>query len=90
MLAMIIFLLIYVCCPWYIQFLLMILNIFIPDPIPLLDEVIMVVSTYSKISKSIKALLFFERHPILCKLIILVFLVSAVILITFLGKTLFS
>ena len=65
MVAMIIFLLIYVCCPWYIQFSLMILNIFIPDPIPLLDEVIMVVSTYSKISKSIKALLFFKKHPIL-------------------------
>ena len=65
MVAMIIFLLIYVCCPWYIQLLLMILNIFIPDPIPILDEVIMVVSTYIKISKSIKALLFFEKHPIL-------------------------
>ena len=40
---------IYFCCPFPIQLLLMIGNVFIPDPIPFLDEIIMVGGIISKL-----------------------------------------
>lgn len=34
-------LLIYFCCPKYAKFIIFVVNLFVPDPLPGLDEIIM-------------------------------------------------
>lgn len=41
-LAYIVVLIGYFCCPKYLQLIIMIINFFLPDPLPFIDEVIMV------------------------------------------------
>ena len=47
-------LLIYIICPRYIQYVLMVVNFFVPDAVPFLDEIIMFASFYYKVDKANK------------------------------------
>ena len=51
MLVLIISALIYICLPWYIQLAAWIVNLFIPDPVPILDELLMLVPIFTKIKR---------------------------------------
>ncbi len=43
--------LIYICLPWYFQTTVWVVNLFMPDPIPFLDEIIMFVPIAYKIKR---------------------------------------
>ena len=51
MFAMVIAALVYICLPWYIQSAVWLVNLFIPDPVPFLDEIIMFVPIAYKIKR---------------------------------------
>lgn len=61
---MIIAALIYICLPWYFQSAVWLVNLFIPDPIPFLDEVIMFVPIAYKIKKIIDISEFLRKYGI--------------------------
>lgn len=42
-------LLIYICCPLLAKLVILGLNFFIPDPLPAIDEIIMVIGLFSKL-----------------------------------------
>lgn len=44
---------IYICLPWYVQLAVWIINLFIPDPVPILDELLMLVPVLLKIKRII-------------------------------------
>lgn len=44
---------IYICLPWYVQLAVWIINLFIPDPVPVLDELLMLVPVLLKIKRII-------------------------------------
>lgn len=64
MLMMIIAAFIYICLPWYFQSAVWLVNLFIPDPIPFLDEVIMFVPIAYKIKKIIDISEFLRKYGI--------------------------
>lgn len=41
-LAYVIILIVYLFCPKYLQLVMLVVNLFIPDPLPFLDEALMV------------------------------------------------
>lgn len=51
MVVLIIAAFIYICLPWYLQLAAWIINLFIPDPIPVLDELLMLVPALIKIKR---------------------------------------
>ena len=51
MFAMVIAALVYICLPWYIQSAVWLVNLFIPDPVPFLDGIIMFVPIAYKIKR---------------------------------------
>ena len=51
MFAMVIAALVYICLPWYIQSAVWLVNLFIPDPVPFLDGIIMFVRIAYKIRR---------------------------------------
>ena len=61
---MIIAALFYLCLPWYVQSAIWLVNIFISDPIPFLDELIMFVPIAYKIKKIIDISEFLRKYGI--------------------------
>ena len=53
MVALIIIAIIYCCLPWYLEVACFIVNLFFPDPIPLLDELLMFVPIVRKLKRII-------------------------------------
>ncbi len=53
---------IYSCLPWYISLILWFINLFIPDPIPVVDEVVMLAVTIRKFIKFVELYDFLERY----------------------------
>lgn len=51
--------------PLPLQLIFTVVNMFIPDPIPIVDEVLMAVSITKKIVGGISVLDFVERHPVI-------------------------
>lgn len=43
--------LVYICLPWYFQTAVWVVNLFMPDPIPFLDEIIMFVPIAYKVKR---------------------------------------
>lgn len=68
----------YFACPMPIQLILTGLNLFIPDPIPYLDEIIMIGGILSKLYWLDNAVDnigdFLSEHKVLCLVIVLVIL----------------
>ena len=77
--------LLFLFAPLPFQILFMLANIFIPDPIPVIDEALMLASIVKKIIGGFKALGiildFKEKHPILFRIIIVSIGVILVMLI---------
>lgn len=61
---MVIVALVYICLPWYLQTGVWLVNLFIPDPIPFLDEVIMFVPIAYKIKRIIDISEFLRKYGI--------------------------
>lgn len=64
--------LIFLGAPLPFQILFMIINIFIPDPIPIVDEALMAASIIKKLAGVERIIDFSEENPKLFKFIILV------------------
>lgn len=61
---------IYFACPLPLRLLILAINFFIPDPIPIVDEVIMTAGIISKIATLDSIAEFFEEHKILTTIIV--------------------
>lgn len=64
MIGMIIAALIYICMPWYVQSAVWLVNLFIPDPIPFFDELIMFVPIAYKIKRIFDISEFLRKYGI--------------------------
>lgn len=62
--------LLFMACPFLLQLIITIINSVTPDPIPILDEVIMGAGMLSKLSTGGHILEFVGDHPLLTLLII--------------------
>ena len=65
----VILLCVYFACPLPVRLLILAVNFFIPDPIPIVDEVLMIAGIISKIIALDKILEFIEEHKILFTII---------------------
>lgn len=70
MLVLIVSALIYICLPWYIQLAAWVINLFIPDPVPVLDELLMLVPALLKIKRIIVLSEFFRKYG---KILLIIF-----------------
>lgn len=62
---MVIAALLYICLPWYVQSVIWLVNIFIPDSVPFFDELIMFVPIAYKIKKIIDIAEFLRKYGII-------------------------
>lgn len=62
MVVLIIVAFIYICLPWYIQLAAWVINLFIPDPVPVLDELFMFVPVLLKIKRIIVLSEFLRKY----------------------------
>ena len=53
---------VYCCLPWYIELACFIINLFIPDTIPIIDELLMFVPIVRKIKNIITLSEIFKNH----------------------------
>ena len=67
---MIIAALFYICLPWYVQSAVWLVNLFIPDPIPFFDELIMFVPIAYKIRRIINVSEFLRKYGIVLAIFI--------------------
>lgn len=79
MFVMIIAALFYICLPWYIQSAIWLVNLFIPDPIPFLDEVIMLVPIAYKIKKIIDISEFLRKYGIILAVLLGIGIVTLIV-----------
>lgn len=63
------FLVVYIIAPVPIQILMLIADTFVPDPIPAIDEILMMVILGNRIRKAIAVRNFVVKHKILAALI---------------------
>lgn len=80
MIILVIMALIYCCLPWYIEVVIWLVNLYIPDAFPIIDEVLMFVPMVSKIKKAIDLYDFFEEYGkiILAILVVVVAIIAAI------------
>ena len=67
---MIIAALFYICLPWYVQSAVWLVNLFMPDPIPFLDELLMLVPIVCKIRRIISVSEFLRKYGIVLAILI--------------------
>lgn len=67
------FLIIYILAPIPIQIFLLALDTFIPDPIPAIDKILMMVILGNKIRKAVAIGNFVSKHKILTFLLVILF-----------------
>lgn len=78
MIMMVIVALFYVCLPWYVQSVVWLVNIFIPDPIPFFDELIMFVPIAYKIKKIISISEFLRKYGIVLAVLIGIVIIALI------------
>lgn len=79
MLVLIISALIYICLPWYIQSAVWLVDIFIPDPIPFLDELIMFVPIACKIKKVFDISEFLRKYGIILAVLLGIGIIALIV-----------
>lgn len=72
---------IYIVLPLPLQIIFLLTNIMVPDPIPVLDELVMLISLSKKMSQAGRFLDFINTHPILFKFLVLIIILGIVGLI---------
>ena len=74
--------LIYCSLPWYVEFAAWLINLFIPDTLPFIDELLMFVPIVSKIKKTIFLADILERYwPVFILALIALIVIIVVILV---------
>lgn len=72
---LIIIALIYCTLPWYVEVAIWLVNLFVPDTLPIIDELLMFVPIISKIKKIILTSYFLERY---WRILLVVFIVALI------------
>ena len=70
---------IYCICPLPVQLIALVINVFVPDSVPFIDEFIMCCSTIGKIRKIDSGIGFLEDHPAIFKAITVIVIVGLAI-----------
>ena len=76
--ALFLFLCVYWVAPFPIQIILLIVDAFVPDPIPAIDEIFMLLAVVNRIKKYIAISNFIKTHKILTALLLIVVIVGTV------------
>lgn len=79
MIVLIIVALIYICLPWYVQMAIWIINVFMPDTIPVLDELAMFVPMVVKIKRIIQLSEFLRKYGIILAVLLGIGLIVLII-----------
>lgn len=79
MVVMIIAALFYICLPWYIQSAVWLVNLFIPDPIPFFDELIMFVPIAYKIKKIFDVSEFLRKYGIVLAVLLGIGIIALIV-----------
>ncbi len=74
---------VYCCLPWYIELACFIINLFIPDTIPIIDELLMFVPIVRKIKNIITLSEIFKKYGKIILTVILVMLAGIIIYFIF-------
>lgn len=77
-LALFLFLCIYWVAPLPVQIVLLIVDIFVPDMVPVIDELIMLLAVVNRIKTYITIRSFMEEHKILTILLLIIMIAGAV------------
>ena len=73
---------IYVCLPWYVTMVISLVNTFIPDPVPLVDELFMYLVTIIRIKRAMEDFSYYsKKKKILIVLVILLIVAGLILLI---------
>ena len=70
--------LIYCFLPWYIEAVIWLINLYLPDAFPIIDEVLMFVPMISKFKNAIDLYNFFEEYG---KVILIIIAIVVVVLV---------
>lgn len=73
--------LVYLCLPFPIQLIFLLLNSFFPDPIPYIDEIIMYAGIMKKIINAVNVIDWIEEHPKIAIIIGSVLLILIIVLL---------
>ncbi len=76
--ALFLFLCVYWVAPFPIQIILLIIDAFVPDPIPAIDEIFMMLAIVNRIKKYVAISYFIKTHKILTALLLIVGIVGTV------------
>ena len=76
--ALFLFLCVYWVAPFPIQIILLIIDAFVPDPIPAIDEIFMMLAIVNRIKKYVAISYFIKPHKILTALLLIVGIVGTV------------
>lgn len=74
----ILLILVFMCLPLKFKIILTILNMIIPDRIPVLDELITICGTLGHILRALKVAEFSEEHPIIFKFLVLITIAAVI------------
>lgn len=66
------------CLPLKFKMFITILNMIIPDNIPVIDELITICGTLGHILRALKIAAFSEKHPIIFKLLVLITIAAVI------------
>ena len=76
--ALFLFLCIYWIAPLPVQIILFIVDAFVPDMVPVIDELIMLLAVVNRIKTYITIRSFMEEHKILTTLLLIIMIIGAV------------
>lgn len=82
MFGMVIAALVYICLPWYIQSAVWLVNLFIPDPVPFLDEIIMFVPIAYKIKRIFDISEFLGKYGIVLAVLLGIGIIALTVCLT--------
>lgn len=85
----IVIIVVYICLPLPLQIVGFLLNTYIPDPIPVLDEVIMFIAMIKKLNNLIEAIDFWTSLETWQKVLLVLTVIGAIVGIVFLIKHFF-
>lgn len=74
----IILIIVFMCLPLKFKMFITILNMIIPDNIPVIDELITICGTLGHILRALKIAAFSEKHPIIFKLLVLITIAAVI------------
>ena len=82
MFATVVAALVYICLPWYVQSAVWLVNLFIPDPVPFLDEIIMFVPIAYKIKRIIDISEFLRKYGIVLAVLLGIGIIVLIVCLT--------